>query len=96
VLFELRKVVDPEGEKNNFKSLEKDYSFPKAPQGFRGKLERLKIPLEDLGISYVIAENRTNKGRVLCTFFKRSDGPPLDHAAPVLDDLVFDETEVAF
>jgi len=94
VLFELRKVVDPDGEKNNFKSLEKDYSFPKAPQGFRGKLERLKIPLEDLGISYVIAENRTNKGRVLCTFFKRSDGPPLDHAAPVLDDLVFDESEV--
>jgi hypothetical protein len=94
VLFELRKVVDPEGEKNNFKSLEKDYSFPKAPQGFRGKLERLKIPLEDLGISYVIAENRTNKGRVLCTFFKRADGPPPVQAAPVLDDLVFDDSEV--
>lgn len=96
VLLDLRKIVDPEGEKNNFKALDKDYSFPKSPQGFRGKLERLKIPLEDLGISYVIAENRTNKGRVLCNFFKRSDGPPPVQAAPVLDDLVFDETEVAF
>lgn len=94
VLFELRKIVDPEGEKNNFKSLDKDHSFPKAPQGFRGKLERLKIPLEDLGISYVIAENRTNKGRMLCNFFKRSDGPAPVQTAPVLDDLVFDDSEV--
>lgn len=94
VLFDLRKIVDPEGEKNNFKSLEKDYSFPKAPQGFRGKLERLKIPLEDLGISYVIAENRTNKGRVLCTFTKRADGPQPVQTPPVLDDLVFDDSEV--
>lgn len=96
VLFELRKIVDPEGEKNNFKALDKDYSFPKSPQGFRGKLERLKIPLEDLGISYAIVDCRTNKGRKLCTFSKRSDGPPPVQAAPVLDDLVFDETEVAF
>lgn len=94
VLLDLRKIVDPEGEKNNFKALDKDYSFPKSPQGFRGKLERLKIPLEDLGISYVIAENRTNKGRVLCNFFKRADGPAPVQTAPVLDDLVFDDSEV--
>jgi len=94
VLFELRKIVDPDGEKNNFKSLDKDHSFPKAPQGFRGKLERLKIPLEDLEISYRIEENITNKGKVLCTFFKRADGPPAVQVVSVLDGLVFDESEV--
>jgi hypothetical protein len=93
ILAELKNIIDPDGEKGGHKSLEKDGSFPKAPQGFRGKLERLKMPLEDLGVTYTVEPNKTNRGKVLCRFFKRAVTAP-DPPAAALNDLVFDDGEI--
>jgi hypothetical protein len=95
ILMELKKVIDPDGEKNNYKILEKDSSFPKSVQSFRGKLERLKMPLEDMGITYTVESNVTNKGKTLCRFLKREVVKADNHIA-TLEDLVFDEYEVPF
>jgi len=96
ILTALREVLT-EGKEAALKNLDKDRSFPRSPRSFRAYLERLRIPLEDMGITYTIEDCRTNKGRVKCTFSKRDEGVPFDVKAPVeLDDLVFDETEVGF
>ena len=47
-----------------------DKSFPASPRGLRRHLERIKIPLFDLGIRYEIA-SRTSKGRIIN--FSRAD-----------------------
>jgi len=94
VIRELQKVADPDGEQNGFKALARDTSFPKSHQKFREAVERLKVPLNALGINCNIIKHDTNRGRVLCTFSKVED-----EQAPAAVDLaavVFDETEVVF
>lgn len=93
ILSELKNILDPDGEKNGHKSLEKDSSFPKGPQGFRGRLDRLKIPLEDLGVTYTIEQNITNRGKTLCRFFKLSPTAAGSNISN-LNDLVFDDSEI--
>lgn len=94
ILTALREIIT-DGKEAGLKNLDRDRSFPKSPRSFRAYLERLRIPLEDMGITYRIEEHRTNKGRVLCTFFKRDEGMPFEVRPPVvLDDLVFEEAEV--
>jgi hypothetical protein len=95
LIRELQKVADPDGEQNGFKSLSRDSSFPKSHQKFRDKLERLKVPLNALGIGYTIEEQPTNRGRVLCRFFRIEPTAALQ-AVNQLSGVVFDDLEVAF
>lgn len=71
VLQVLAKVAIPDGEKNNFKALDKDYTFPKA-RGLRKHLERIRIPLDEMGISFEYNDNRTSKAKAFVTFYKKS------------------------
>ncbi len=71
----LAKVAIPDGEKNNFKALEKDFTFPKA-RGLRKHLERIRIPLDEMGILFELNDQRTSRGKAFVTFHKKpvSDG----------------------
>lgn len=71
VLEVLAKVAVPDGEKNNFKALDKDYTFPKA-RGFRKHLERIRIPLDELGITFELNDQRTSRGKAFVTFYKKT------------------------
>jgi hypothetical protein len=96
VLSELSEIAAPK--ESELKALEKDKSFPSSPRSFRKHLERLKVPLEDMSITYTIDNHRTNKGRAAVEFCKRdlepnqTSGP--DKGAVALDDLVFDDGEI--
>jgi hypothetical protein len=94
VIRELQKVADPDGEQNGFKALARDTSFPKSHHKFREAVERLKVPLNALGINCNIIKHETKRGRVLCTFSKIEDEQ--SPAAVDLAAVVFDETEVVF
>jgi len=91
VLCELFEIAAPGG--TGLKALEKDRSFPASPRSFRKHLERLKVPLEDMGITYAIDNHRTNKGRAAVEFRKRDPEP--DQEPTRLDDLVFDDGELS-
>lgn len=92
VLSVLSEIAAPGG--SGSRALEKDRSFPSSPRSFRKHLERLKVPLEDMGLTYTIDNHRTNKGRAAVEFRKRNPEP--DQQAPALDDIVFDEAEIPF
>ena len=96
VLSELSEIAAPGG--SGSRALEKDRSFPSSPRSFRKYLERLKVPLEDMSISYEIDNHRTNKGRAAVEFRKRNPEPSQaaapDQQAHALDDLVFDDGEI--
>lgn len=51
-----------------------DRSFPSSARSFRGHLERLRVPLLDMGITFTIRDGRTNRGRIV-TFAKSNKGP---------------------
>lgn len=51
-----------------------DRSFPSSARSFRGHLERLRVPLLDMGITFTIRDGRTNRGRIV-TFAKSHKGP---------------------
>lgn len=51
-----------------------DRSFPSSARSFRGHLERLRVPLLDMGITFSIRDGRTNRGRIV-TFAKSNKGP---------------------
>ena len=91
VLSELVEIAAPGG--SGIKALEKDRSFPSSARSFRKHLERLKVPLEDMGLVYIIDNHRTNKGRAAVEFRKRDADP--DRESPKIDDLVFDDGELA-
>ncbi|MDU0458520.1 MAG: hypothetical protein RW306_07255 [Geobacteraceae bacterium] len=96
ILCELLEIAAPGG--SGARALEKDRSFPSSPRSFRKHLERLKVPLEDMGITYTIDNHRTNKGRAAVEFRKRDPEPKQntapDQEAPDLDDMVFEEGEI--
>lgn len=71
VLEVLRGIAIPGGEKNNYRALDKDYSFPKA-RGLRKKLERIRMPLEELGIFYEFNDQRTSRGKAHVRFYKQT------------------------
>lgn len=53
-----------------------DRSFPSSPRSFRGHLERIRVPLGDMGITFTMTDphDRTNKGRIV-RFEKSSTAP---------------------
>ena len=81
-----------------------DYSFPTS-HTFRKHMERLRPNLEELGITFLLPKNHTNKGQ---TIEITKQPPPGNWSAtaadalpvvipvtsPVADDLVFDEEEL--
>ncbi len=91
VLCELTEIAAPAG--LGLKALEKDRSFPSTARSFRKHLERLKVPLEDLNITYVIDNHRTNKGRASVVFRKRDSEP--ERPTTSIDDLVFEDGEIS-
>jgi len=93
VLSELREIAAPGGV--GLKALEKDRTFPSSARGFRGCLDRLKVPLEDMDISYRYT-GATNKHKAGVTFYKSSETEKDQKAVAALDDLVFDELEEQF
>lgn len=90
VLCELSEIAAPGG--SGLKALEKDRTFPSSPRSFRKHLDRLRVPLEDMGLTYLIDNHRTNKGRAAVEFRKRDLDP--NQKRPGLDDLVFDDGEL--
>jgi hypothetical protein len=67
----LAEVAAPGGAANGYKELDKDPSFPKSPRAIRGKLDRIRIPLEDMGINYMVDGQRTSRGKAFVKFFKK-------------------------
>ena len=59
-----------------------DKSFPSSPRAFRAHLERLRVPLSEMGINYRV-KGKTCKGRLI--EFVKAD------AAPATDDGVSPE-----
>lgn len=79
VLGVLAEIAAPGEEKTGYRSLEKDHSFPSA-RGLRKHLERIRVQLEEQGITFDIETRRTNSGKVWVTFSK--DGHPLKNGVP--------------
>jgi len=77
VLKVLAKVADPDGEQNNYRALDKDRMFPK-PQGFANRLERIRIPLEEMGITFEIDKHRTSKAKARVTFYRKAGQNTID------------------
>lgn len=93
VLSVLREIAAPGG---NDKALDKDRSFPQA-RGFRKQVERLRIPLEDMGIAFRFLDRdampHKNKGKAWITFYKREEQAAPDRGAIDLDYVVFDDAD---
>lgn len=95
VLSILREIAAPGG---NDKALDKDRSFPHA-RGFRKHVERLRIPLEDLSITFRFLDRdampNKNRGKAWISFFKKHvQTLETDPKKPDLNDLVFDDGEI--
>jgi hypothetical protein len=81
VLSILKAVAYPDDEKSGYRILEKDRTFPTA-RGFRKHLERLRVPLESMGIIYTIDDNRTNRAKAFVCLKKKVQGPELIGGVP--------------
>lgn len=76
----------------------KDWSFP-TPRTFRKALLRLQAPLDDMGIGFEIAEQRSAAGKARVTFTRKGSPPPAEDAPPITPDpenLLFDDAEIPF
>ena len=62
-------IAAPGEAKNGYMSLQKDKTFPTA-RGFRKHLERIRIPLENMGIFFKIDSQRTSQAKAYVTFYK--------------------------
>lgn len=69
VLMALMEVAAPGEAKNGYAVLQKDKTFPTA-RGFRKHLERIRIPLEGMGISFKIDNRRTAQAKAFVTLTK--------------------------
>jgi len=69
VLLALMEVAAPGEAKNGYMVLQKDRTFPVA-RGFRKHLERIRIPLESMGISFKIDNRRTSQAKAFVTLTK--------------------------
>ena len=87
VLLMLMEVAEPGEAKNGYRDLQKDKTFPTA-RAFRRHLDRIKIPLEGMGISYVIDDHRTSRGKASVFFYKKGLPPP-GAAVPADDETPF-------
>jgi hypothetical protein len=72
VLAILREVAAPGEERSGYRTLDKDRTFP-SPRGFRKHLERIRIPLESMGILYSIDDMRSSRAKAFVTFRKKSE-----------------------
>lgn len=81
VVLALMEIAAPEEAKNGYRVLEKDRSFPTA-RGFRKHLERLRIPLESMGIIFTIDNNRTNRAKAFVCIKKKPQGAELIPGVP--------------
>lgn len=79
VLLTLMEVAAPGEAKNGYRMLEKDRTFPSA-RGFRKHLERIRMPLEGMGIGFEIDDRRTSRGKAFVTFYKKA--PDSETPAP--------------
>jgi hypothetical protein len=100
VLSELREIAAPGGNEKAAKMLDKDRTFPHA-RGFRKHIERLRIPLEDLGIGFRFLERdampNKNRGKAWVTFFKREDQEaPVEQESPELYGFDLEKDDVPF
>ncbi len=62
-------VAAPGEAKNGYTVLQKDKTFPN-PRGFRKHIERIRIPLENMGISFKIINQRTSSAKAYVTISK--------------------------
>lgn len=69
VLLFLMEVAAPGEAKNGYTSLQKDKTFP-GPRGLRKHIERIRIPLENMGISFKIDSMRTSQAKAFLTISK--------------------------
>ncbi len=74
VLLMLMEVAAPGEAKNGYRVLEKDRTFPSA-RGVRKHLERIRIPLEGMGIAFNIDDHRTSRGKAFVSFYKTGQAP---------------------
>lgn len=81
VLLTLMEVAAPGEAKNGYLSLQKDKTFPGA-RGFRKHLERIRIPLENMGIAFRIDNQRTSQAKAYVTFTITNKPDP---AGPALE-----------
>lgn len=72
VLSVLMEVAAPGEAKNGYMMLQKDKTFPSA-RGFRKHIERIRIPLEMMGITYNINSHRTSAAKAFVTIEKMED-----------------------
>lgn len=80
VLLLLSEVMAPGEAKNGYRILERDRTFPSA-RGFRKHLERIRIPLEGMGIGFAIDDQRTSRAKAFVSFHKQGQ-EPVDGKAP--------------
>lgn len=81
VLLILSELAAPGEAKNGYRVLDKDRTFPSA-RGVRKHLERIRMPLEGLGIYFTIDDHRTSRGKAFASFYKQGQ-------EKIVDDLLF-------
>ena len=74
VLLILKKYAAPGESASGYRSLMKDKTFPSA-RGFRKHIERIRIPLEDMGIQFRIDNRRTSRGKASVFICKTEEKP---------------------
>ena len=75
IILSLSEIACPGEAANGYSSLQKDKTFPTA-RGIRKHLERIRIPLENFGISFVFDNQRTAQAKAFVTFSKMEDPVP--------------------
>jgi hypothetical protein len=73
VLATLMETATPGEAKNGYMVLQKDKTFPSA-RGFRKHLERIRLPLEAMGVTFKIDNRRTSQAKAFVTFTKSGSG----------------------